>query len=261
MNYNFHQHTSRCKHAELCSDEEFVQAYLDNGFQTIAFTDHTPQNPVIDPRQNIRMDFDQLEDYLTSIHQLKDQYQNQIQILVGLEVEYLPELMDFYESVKDRLDFMILGQHFVRRPDGELIVMGSERLTDQDVELYADLVVQAMEMGLVSIVAHPDYYMLNRTTFGPAQEKAARKICEASVRTGIPLEVNLLPPFKFNHGKLNQITYPCQGFWQIAGEYGVRAVYGLDVHHLPQISDVDASMETARNLLGAQNLDRLHFVR
>ncbi len=260
MNYNFHQHTFRCKHAELCSDEEFVKAYLDNGFETIAFTDHTPQNHVIDPRQTIRMDSDQLEDYLTSMHHLKDQYKDQIKIHVGLEVEYLPELMGFYDRIKDRLDLMILGQHFVRRPDGELIVMGSEKLTDQDVDLYADLVVQAMDLGLVRIVAHPDYYMLNRTTFGPAQQKAARKICEASLRTGIPLEVNLLPPFKLNHGKLNQVTYPCKAFWQIAGEYGVPAVYGLDTHYLPQIDDVQASIQTARELLGTENLDRLHFV-
>lgn len=261
MDYNFHSHTWRCKHAEMVDDEEFVKAYIKNGFKTLAFTDHTPQNPVIDSRKNIRMDYGQLEDYLTSIETLKARYKDQIDIKTGLEVEYLPELEPFYASISNRLDLMILGQHFIRRPDGTLIIMGSEELNDEDVERYADMVVTAMEKGLVKLVAHPDYYMLNRTTFGPAQEKAARRICEASLRKGIPLEVNLLPPYKLNQGIIDKVTYPCADFWKIAAEYGVNAIYGLDTHHLPQIDDYKNSIETARRLLNPESIDRLHFVR
>lgn len=261
MDYNFHSHTWRCKHAQMVDDEEFVKAYIQNGFKTIAFTDHTPQHPVIDPRKNIRMDFDQLEDYLTSIEMLKAKYQDQIDIKTGLEVEYLPELESFYDSICDRLDLMILGQHFIRRPDGTLVVMGSEEVNDEDVERYAHMVVAAMEKGQISLVAHPDYYMLNRTTFGPAQEKAARRICEASLRTGIPLEINLLPPYKLNQGIIDKVTYPCADFWKIAAEYGVHAIYGLDTHHLPQIDNYKDSIETARKLLSPAAIDHLHFVR
>ena len=43
MKYNYHTHTERCFHAKG-SDEEFVLAAIEAGFNEIGFADHSPWN-------------------------------------------------------------------------------------------------------------------------------------------------------------------------------------------------------------------------
>lgn len=41
MKHNFHTHTSRCQHA-VGTDEAYVEAALDAGFDVLGFADHAP---------------------------------------------------------------------------------------------------------------------------------------------------------------------------------------------------------------------------
>lgn len=56
QNFNYHQHTYRCGHADLdMLDEEYVTEYIKMGFEKIAFTDHCPEKNEIDSKENVRM--------------------------------------------------------------------------------------------------------------------------------------------------------------------------------------------------------------
>ena len=84
--YNYHSHTTRCGHVDSdYSDEDFVKEYVANGFTDLAFTDHMPQKHRVDMRHGIRMDYSQLEDYLSSVEYLKEKYKDSIKILSGFE--------------------------------------------------------------------------------------------------------------------------------------------------------------------------------
>ena len=89
----FHVHTYRCKHGSDEKDEELIQCAISLGAEKIVFTDHVPfpENPFRN-----RMDIEELDEYLETLFALKEKYQNQIDIKIGFEVEYLPKYLFHY---------------------------------------------------------------------------------------------------------------------------------------------------------------------
>ena len=74
--FNYHSHTYRCGHADQdYKDEDYIRDYIKMKFEKITFTDHCPEKEKIDKRENIRMDFEQKDEYLESIKQLKKKYE------------------------------------------------------------------------------------------------------------------------------------------------------------------------------------------
>ena len=88
----FHVHTWRCKHASDETDQEIIEKAISLGAKKITFTDHVPfpENPF-----GNRMDFEQLEEYLETLSSLKEKYQNQIDVKIGFEVEFVPKYLDY----------------------------------------------------------------------------------------------------------------------------------------------------------------------
>ena len=91
MQYNLHTHTYRCNHA-VGEDRDYVETAIKSGIKVLGFSDHTPQFFKKDGYYSFfRMKPELAEDYAKSILSLKKEYQNDIQILFGFEVEYYPE--------------------------------------------------------------------------------------------------------------------------------------------------------------------------
>lgn len=223
--FNFHTHTSRCGHA-YGWDEQYVKAAIKAGFQKLGFSDHMGYPGYSMPKD--RMDGDQVFEYLESIGKLKNQYQDQIQIYKGFEIEWYDSQKDYLIDMRKACDYMILGQH-MKHPYG----YGYDYLCDdEDVMMYATQIEAGMASGLVSYLAHPDYFMLGRRDFNESCVEASKKICEASLRYQVPLEINLKgltkTPGYYEDGKVS--AYPYRRFWEIASSYGCEAVYGFDAH-------------------------------
>ena len=110
---NYHSHTERCGHA-WGTDDEFVLAAIDAGFQVLGFSEHTPWPfadgyQEIDTRQRIRVE--ELEEYIAAVQALKEKYRDRIQIKVGLECESFPQYFDWLKTIRPKLDYLILGVH------------------------------------------------------------------------------------------------------------------------------------------------------
>ena len=89
MKANYHSHTYRCHHASG-SQREYVENAIRAGYRIWGFSDHTPQlynNGYVSP---IRMLPGELEDYVKETLDLKKEYKDDIEIKLGLEVEYTP---------------------------------------------------------------------------------------------------------------------------------------------------------------------------
>ena len=101
MKVNLHTHTVRCYHAEG-TDEEYVLAAMEAGFDKLGFSDHTPF-PYTDGFFNgDKMEMDQLEDYIASVEALRRQYAGEIEILLGLECEAVEEFFPFLREMRKR---------------------------------------------------------------------------------------------------------------------------------------------------------------
>lgn len=108
IDYAFHIHTSRCRHASLEPAEEYVKAALEFGCKSITFTDHAPfpKNPF-----SGRMRMEELDAYEQELLELQQKYAGKIAVTIGLEVEYLPEYYSYYKELYERFDLLLLGQH------------------------------------------------------------------------------------------------------------------------------------------------------
>lgn len=224
--FNYHTHTYRCGHANG-EDEQYIKAAIMAGFKIIGMSDHIPYPDLDVPGE--RMMFNEIDGYLESMYALKEKYKDQIDVKVGFEIEWYDPSRAYLIEMRQRCDYMILGQH-CKYVDG----YGYDYLcTDEDVLMYASQIETAFASGIVSYLAHPDYFMLGRRDFSPACEEAARRIAKASLQYDIPLELNLKGLKKDNYffedGK--HAPYPYRKFWEIISEYDCNVVYGYDAHN------------------------------
>jgi histidinol-phosphatase (PHP family) len=236
MIFNYHTHTKRCNHA-FGEDREYVETAIKSGIKTLGFSDHAPYFfPYPDYYSAFRMQLNELEEYTSSIRALAKEYEKDIRILCGFELEYYPDFhkeeMAFLNTVKP--DYLILGQHFI---GNELNNLASPRLNgDYGLSAYVSQVLAGLATGDFLYLAHPD---LVGYRFSPQViEQEYRRLCEGAKRMGIPLELNFL-------GLRTNRHYPNKILYKIAAEVGNEIIFGLDAHTPQEVYD-PTSETTAR---------------
>ncbi|MBQ3155599.1 MAG: histidinol-phosphatase [Clostridia bacterium] len=232
MKHNFHTHTTRCKHA-VGTDEQYVKAALDSGFDVLGFADHAPWAFATDYVSHCRMPADQWQDYKRSVLSLKEKYQGQISIRLGLECEYYPKYIDqLYRLRDDGCEYFLLGNHFLFTEES-FPYTGTSCTDDDELRRYAEQAAEAVATGLYGCVAHPDLYMMYRTELSPACMEAADMICQAAREAEIPIEYNLLGL----QGELSGHSrgYPNQDFWQYVRKWDNKVILGIDAHDPEQL--------------------------
>lgn len=223
--FNYHSHTKRCHHA-VGEDEEYVVAAIKHGYRYMGFSDHAPFNGGDSLPDRMRKD--QLEEYIASVKGLQRKYQDQIDIVIGLEFEFYEQQLEELLEYKEKMDYLILGQHGPAMFEEEFY----DRSSDQDILLYASLIEKACALHLPDIIAHPDLFMFSKTEWTPACIEASHRIAKAARDARIPLEINL-NGVKYGVRQLGEelrITYPYRKFWEIVSTYDVDVIYGLDAH-------------------------------
>lgn len=231
MKVNYHTHTIRCNHAKG-SEKEYVESAIKAGMKELGFADHTPW-PYPKYVSPTRMRVEELENYVNTVLSLKEEYKDEIKILLGLEVEYFPKYINFLHEIKNKypFDYFILGNHFYETDEYDRFASYYGNNCDQDemMDRYCETTIEAMKTGLFCYVAHPDLFMRGRKVFDEKAVEVTRKICEAALKYNIPLEYNLEGALG-NEKKLI-VEYPHPAFWQIVAQYKPRVVIGFDAHH------------------------------
>ena len=93
QNFNYHTHTYRCGHAEMDSDESYVLSAIKAGYEILGMSDHAPYPDL--SKKTDRMDYDEMPQYLASMHYLKEKYADKINLKIGFEMEYFPEYQSY----------------------------------------------------------------------------------------------------------------------------------------------------------------------
>lgn len=259
MKYNYHTHTARCFHAKG-SDEEYVIAAIEAGFDEIGFADHSPWN-FKGFVSRMRMHESELEQYCSSIKSLREKYKDKISIKLGLECEYFPQYLPWLkeEIEKNEIDFLILGHHFC---GDEINGVYNGAITEkEDILNYCDDVLKAMDTGLFAYVAHPDLFMRGYEGFDEVCREVSEKIIRRAIETDTPLEYNLLG---LRHGIAdNKPGYPHPEFWRLAGELKPKVIVGVDAHYpeaYKEYEDFKAGYETLEKL-GLTPVEKIKFLR
>ena len=223
---NYHTHTWRCRHA-YGTEREYVEKAIEAGLKILGFSDHTPQvypGGFVCP---VKMLPEELEGYVDTILDLKREYKNDIEILLGLEVEYLYTLWEpLLELIEPYpIEYMILGQHYLGNGVNEPFC-GEPSRSAERLRQYCRQTREALETGKFLYFAHPDVIWYT----GPSEiyEEEMTKLCRFCKEIDIPLEINLL-------GVREDRSYPCEHFWKIAAREENSVIYGSDAHRADHV--------------------------
>lgn len=219
---NFHTHTTRCKHA-TGTEREYVEHAIKSGFKTLGFSDHVPFLDSYGFNPTMRMSIEEVPDYTSTLVKLREEYKNDIEILIGYEVEYTPTyFQDVLKYLKQYpYDYIIQGQHFIEGKYSDTYA-GYENDSIEYLEAYVNAAIDGMKTGEFMYLAHPD--LINFTGDDAAFQEKMRPIIQAAVDLDIPLEINM-------YGFSDHRNYPCDRFWSMVPEYGAKVILGCDAHY------------------------------
>lgn len=235
--YNYHTHTFRCNHASG-TEREYIEKAISEGIEIMGFADHVPYCKMKGAYSGFRMKPEQTQDYVDTINALKKEYEGKIQILLGYEAEYYPDI--FPDMIKHLesfgYDYLILGQHFVG-DSSELFYSGNTHDDEAILKAYVDQVLEGMATRKYLYLAHPD--VIHFTGDEKIYRKHMKRLCVGMKEMGYPVEINML-------GIEGNRHYPNELFFSIAGEVGTKVVIGCDAHNASLVGDkevVNKAME------------------
>lgn len=226
----FHIHTYRCRHAEEVSDEAYVQKAIALGKKRIWFSDHAP---FPGDMFKYRMMCEEMEGYLSTLEGLREKYREQIQVLIGFEIEYFPSFdqMGYYQKIKEdrRVDFLLLGQHLAedsQQPGTYTNSWNRERLEKEEHAALAQGICDGINAGYFDAVAHPDRIFRRCREWNAEMEQISRAIIAAAKEKEIPIERNL--------SSMEEEYLYWEEFWNLVDEDTLQ-ITGLDAHSLDEM--------------------------
>ena len=166
---DLHNHTSLCNHAEGNIDE-YIQKAIKLGIKYFGFSDHAPMKY----DEKYRMSFEQMNEYEKSVLDAKKRYKDQINILLGYEVDYLKGYMDERVLNAD-VDYLIGSVHFIDEwgfDNPEFIGRYENENIDEIWQKYFSTIKEMAESRLFDIVGHLDLikvFEMGAVTKNPAQ--------------------------------------------------------------------------------------------
>ena len=251
MKANYHTHTTRCKHA-TGTEREYIEAAIANGIRILGFSDHTPYTFDENHQHGMRMSMNELESYVNTVLALKKEYEKDITIHLGLEVEYFPK---YFDSLLEELrpypiEYFILAQHFLGNARKEDLAATRKFTEPAYLAEYCQLLADGMATGRFTYLAHPDViaFMGDEAIY----DQYMRQLCRTANTHDLPVEINFL-------GIRENRLYPRESFWKIAGEERCQVIFGIDAHQIHTFSYQDCCAK-AMELVNKYNLNLIEDV-
>jgi len=115
MRYNFHTHS--------CFDDgqepldKYVEEAVNKGLKALGFSAHAPLNDAA----GWCLIEEETDSYINQVKSLKEKFKKEIDIYLGMEVDYVPDLTDDFLAIKNKykLEYIIGSVHLVKSPGTE----------------------------------------------------------------------------------------------------------------------------------------------
>ncbi len=241
MRIDIHNHTTRCNHAEGTIDE-YVQRAIELGIDIYGFSEHA----YMDFDEHYRLGLDEMPHYRDDVLKARDRYKDDIEILLGYEVDYLPGHMDSRVLNAD-VDFLIGSVHFINKWsfDNPEFIGGWEDKDINDIwQAYFDAIIDMVKSGHFDIVGHLD--LIKVFKFMPTKDirLLAKDALRAIKDSSMVLEINtsgLRKPI----GEM----YPSVELLQEAYTLDIPITFGSDAHKVEQVgAGLDSAYTMAKSI-------------
>lgn len=242
---NYHSHCSFCDgRAPL---EEFVKEAIRQGFYSYGVSSHAP---LPFPTQ-WTMEWEQMEAYLDEFNNLRQKYADEIELYVGLEIDYLneesnPSVARFTELP---LDYRIGSVHLLYDAAGEVVDIDCspavfkervDRHFNGDVlrviRMYFDRLFRMVELGGFDILGHADKMHYNASYYHPGlldepwYEALMKDYFSLVASRGYLVEINTKA-----YDSLGTF-YPNSRYWELMKEYQIKILVNSDAHYPERIN-------------------------
>jgi histidinol-phosphatase (PHP family) len=243
---DYHMHTYLCRHA-VGTPVEYAAQALKIGLDEIGFSDHSPMQQ--DDFDNWRMSLSQLEHYVEMVRQAQRDFP-QLNIRLGLEVDYVPDQEDWIRELSGRYawDYLIGSVHYVAvgwDVDNPAKVSEWKKHDPWEVwSVYFDRLTKAVETGLFDIIGHAD--LPKKFCFYPNQDCTPlfQEFLQTAGRNSTVIELNTAGLRK----DCSEI-YPSPAFLRLAKDAGVGITFGSDAHAPAEVGlNLDAAVSLAREI-------------
>lgn len=228
-----HIHTARCGHA-TGGDDELVEAAIARGLAAIALTDHAPFYWLPRERHDptLAMALGVLPEYVEDVLALAERYRGRIEVLLGLEADYIPGQEDALSRLLGTYPFdVVLGSvHWLDdwvldAPSSVVRYRQDQAAVDVIWARYAELLIGAARSGLFDVLAHLD--LPKKFGFRATQPFAGRQseVVSAVAASGCAVELS-------SAGRRKPVgeDYPAPDLVRELAAAGVRFVLSSDAH-------------------------------
>jgi histidinol-phosphatase (PHP family) len=242
MKVDLHNHTILCNHA-TGSVDDYVQAAIECGVSVYGFSDHAP----MDYDLEYRMGFDQMDLYEQWVHETKEKYSKQIDVLLGYEVDYLAGYMDD-RVLKRPCDYLIGSIHFVDEwgfDNPDYIHRYNTMDMDALYSNYFGLVENMAKTGYFDIVGHLDLLKV----FGFFHKKDIRILAKNALiaikKANMTIELNVS-----GWRKPVSEAYPSLSLLESIAQLEIPITFGSDAHRPDQVGMFSDEIEALAKSVG-----------
>ena len=244
MKINYHTHSSYCD--GKATPREMVEFAVAHGFTALGFTGHCPL-----PFENT-FSITDYESYCSDIRALKEEYKDRIKILLGLEMDYVPGMLEDFSSLieQGQLEYTIGSVHlipasntpqgdenlwFIDGPRWERYDEGLFRLFDGDirhaVRAYFHQQNAMLERNRPTIVGHPDKIVMhNRDRYFHEDEPWYRDLALETIHLikelDLICEINTRGIYKGRHADY----YPGKWLIEEMKQLRIPVIVSTDAH-------------------------------
>ena len=176
------------------------------------------------------MRYAELDEYIGTLSGLKEKYSSQINVHIGLEIEYFPHFDQngYYQTLRENpgLEILLLGQHMAETaPNKYTFSWSNDRLDIEEYIALGNAEIQGINSGYFQAAAHPDRIFRRQKKWTDAMSEISDQIIAAARKTNIPLEIN-------EESKMQSYHYWPE-FWDQVD--GITKIYGLDAHSIEEL--------------------------
>lgn len=237
LKFDFHTHHKRCGHA-VGTIREYIDAAIENGLDMIGISDHSPHfySPEDHLFPKTTMAKSEFVNYIDEVLQLKEIYKDKIDVLLGVESDYLPEYMDFYkqEYKKYPFDYIIGSVHFLEGVHIFEKRRWSIMTENQKVLIkakYYRLIQKAAKSGMFQILGHIDAMKRPYHLFSDIASEAVDETLRIIAENDIAIEVNT------SGTQRGCGWYPSDDILERSFHFGVDVTFGSDAHVPERVGD------------------------
>lgn len=234
---NFHSHTFLCGHAGGAPMDYVIEAIKHN-YTHLGISEHAPMPNL--RSTNSRLELKNYDLYFKLLNEAKDYAKNyNLTLYKGFEIEYFKHLENLYPKYLKDVDYLILGQHYIMKNGKEKSTYTFDDL--EDIKIYVETVVEALNTNHFSILAHPELCFFNFKEVTNEMVEMLRPIIKTAKSLDIPLEINAnglrRSKYEDKNEDLSKVRYPKINFFKMVKEEGAKVIIGSDAHSVDALDD------------------------